>query len=204
MIKKLAGAAVFPLWLASVGEVDLHIKCLCNSRLSSFTPSWLYIESSHIMSVIRAQCESDLLYSVCFWKRPHCAHRWACSWTLCIIEDYFSVPSVVRLSIVTGLCISTAACHISLLGFPSALIDVMTNSDICRWDCQNVNWTNRFILFYRNNIWQTLRAYFPTNTMKLLPLEVLVGTRRLCTLISPWSKFSEWIFVQFCMHSLLS
>lgn len=168
--------SVFALWLASVGEGDLHIKCLCSSRLSSLTPSWLYMKSSHIMSVIRAQRESDSLFCICIRERPHCAHRWACSRTRCIIDDYISVPSVVCLSFVTGLCISTAACHISLLDFPNALIDVMTNSDSCRCDCQNVNRTNRFILFYCHNIWQTLKVYFPTNTMKLLPLGGLAGT----------------------------
>lgn len=77
MIKDLPGAAVFLLWLASTGEVDLHIKCLCNSRLSSLTPSWLYMESSHIMSVIRAQHESDSIFCICIREKPHCAHRWA-------------------------------------------------------------------------------------------------------------------------------
>lgn len=181
MIRSVPGDAVFPLWLASVGEVDLHIKCLCSSGLSSLTPSWLSMESSHITSVIRAQRESDSLFCVCIGERPHCARRWACSWVRCIIDDYISVPSVVCLIIVTGLCISTAACRISLLGFPDALIDVMTNSDFYRGNCQNINRTNRFILFYCHNIWQILRVHFLSNTMKLLPLGVSVGTTRFCT-----------------------
>lgn len=106
----------------------------------------------------------------------------------CIIDDYISVPSVVHLSVVTGLCISTAACRIYLFGFPDALIDVMTNSDFFRCDCQNVNRTNRLIIFYCHYIWQTLRVYFPSNMMKLLPLGVLVCTTCFCPYISCQTK----------------
>lgn len=110
------------------------------------------MESSHVMSVIAAQSESDLLYCVSAFERGHTVLIDERVHGHCIIDDYISSPSVVRLSVVTGLCLSTAACHNSLLGFPNALIDVMTNSDLCCCECQNVNRTNGFTLFHCQNI----------------------------------------------------
>lgn len=135
------------------------------------------MESSHVMSVIAAQSESDLLYCVSAFERGHTVLIDERVHGHCIIDDYISSPSVVRLSVVTGLCLSTAACH---------------------------NRTNGFTLFHCQNIWQTVRRYFPTNTMKLLPLGVLVGTTSFGTTITLTKilLFSECFFIQFCMLSL--
>lgn len=160
----------------SCSDWHLQERSTCISSASA-TVDWVlflpldFIWSHLILWVLSEPSMRVIQFSASAFERSH---------TVLIDECCISVPSVVHLSVVTGLCISTAACRIYLLGFPDALIDVMTNSDFCRCDCQNVNRTNRLILFYCHNIWQTLRVYFPSNTMKLLPLGVLVGTTCFC------------------------